>query len=147
MVLTLLHCSYSLHVVVQSPAANSVCNSEIQTLAAIPLFAHVKTLHTLAGMGSTALAAAAAIPSYADLNFLHWINEASKIKINKQKHASVPTVLHSPLGGLSARVLLVEELPRFLTEPPAGPPPSEAGSAGFVAMAIDVVGAAVAVVG
>ena len=33
------------------------------------------TLHTLVGVGSTALAAAVALPRYEDLNFLQVINE------------------------------------------------------------------------
>ena len=34
-----------------------------QTPAAIPLFGHNKTLHTLTGMGGTALATAVALPA------------------------------------------------------------------------------------
>ena len=47
---------------VQSHASTTVRVKKSQTLEAIPLFGHTKILHTLVGMGSAALAAAAPYP-------------------------------------------------------------------------------------
>ena len=56
----LLQCPYSHRV--QSHALTSVCTWKTQTLAAIPLFGHTKIPLALLGMGSSALAAAVALP-------------------------------------------------------------------------------------
>ena len=50
-----------------------LCARYCQTLAAVPLFCHTKTLHTLVGMGSAALAAAVPYPG-----------KATKISLNKE---------------------------------------------------------------
>ena len=50
---------------VQSHASTSVLTSKIPTLAAIPLSGHMKILHTLIGMGSTARVAAVPYPGKA----------------------------------------------------------------------------------
>ena len=43
--------------------------------AAIPFFGHTDILHMLVSMGSTALAVAAVLPRYGDLNYACGINE------------------------------------------------------------------------
>ena len=46
--------------------------------AAIPFFRHIKILHMLVSMGSTALAADVVLPRYGDLNYERGINGVLK---------------------------------------------------------------------
>ena len=56
----LLWCLYSLHV--QSHASTPVHTLKIPNTGSIPLFGHMKILHKLTGMGSTAITATVPYP-------------------------------------------------------------------------------------
>ena len=76
----------------QPHVSTSMCTLKIPTRAGIPLFGHTKILHTLIGMGSTALAAAVSHQGKATRIFRKGPGSIKKKKKKKkQKHTKQAT--------------------------------------------------------